>query len=389
MLTYIAIISLISILYAYFGYPAILYFFDQTTDIENTYETEKKPSSLSIVIATRNEEKSIKEKIENTLSLSFGETTVADEVKKENSRVQIIIADDCSDDLTHQQVKDIGVGAIEFISLAERGGKERAQKNALLYAKGEIIIFTDAKVILSDSSLNAFLHYFSDPAVGAVSSIDSVIDESGKSGESAYVRYEMKIREMESRVSTLVGLSGSCFAVRKEVALDIPEDIPSDFALLLSSVKQGLRGRHAPEVIAYYKAVHNPEKEFQRKVRTVLRGMRALFSNTDFLKPSQYGFFSFQLISHKLYRWSVPVFFILLFISSYALSCSFFWKSVWFAQCVLLLLAAFAYLVPAYRDKIYCKIPLFLVISNSAIMIAWIKLIKGEHMAFWTPSDKG
>ncbi len=390
MLAYIAVMSLFSIVYAYFGYAAILYFLDRTSESENNYDPNNRPESITVIIAARNEEKSIREKITNTLSLSFGTHTVEDELQSKEPRVQVLIADDASDDMTGQIAEEFRTKGVQFISLPKRGGKEKAQKNAISHARSEIIMFTDAKVLLDYSALDATLYYFSDFEVGAISSIDKVLDESGKSGESAYVKYEMEIREMESKLSTLVGLSGSCFAVRKEIADTISEKIPSDFALLLSTVKRGLRGRHAPDVLAYYKAVHNVEKEFQRKVRTVLRGMKALFSNSEFLNPSSYGFFSFQLISHKVYRWSVPLFFLFLFFSSYFLSsCSHFWALVWYLQLLLLLLAAIGYFVPGYQNKIYCKIPLFLVVSNLAIAIAWIKLIKGEQIAQWNPSDKG
>jgi hypothetical protein len=40
-------------------------------------------------------------------------------------------------------------------------------------------------------------------------------------GEGFYVRYEMWLRRLESKVNSLVGLSGSFFAVRKEVCIPI------------------------------------------------------------------------------------------------------------------------------------------------------------------------
>jgi hypothetical protein len=200
----------------------------------------------------------------------------------------------------------------------------------------------------------------------------------------------MKIREMESRISTLVGLSGSCFAVRKEIAQDLKTDITSDFALLFSTVTKGLRGRHAPEIVGCYKAVKDVDKEFERKVRIVSRGMYALFSNLQFLNPSRYGFFSFQLISHKLYRWAVPIFFILLFFSSYLLSDSTFWRWIWYSQSALLFLATAGYVYPRYRATNFCKIPMFFVISNLAILFAWLRVLKNKNITTqWDPSDKG
>jgi poly-beta-1,6-N-acetyl-D-glucosamine synthase len=141
MLSYLAVVSLFSLIYAYFGYPAILCFFDQTTEPENTYDNHNQPSSLSVIIAARNEEKSIRNKITNTLALSFNEHTVKDELTKPASRIQILIADDASDDRTAEIVREFSSFGIQCITLPERGGKEKALKETLTHASGEIIVF--------------------------------------------------------------------------------------------------------------------------------------------------------------------------------------------------------------------------------------------------------
>ena len=74
------------------------------------------------------------------------------------------------------------------------------------------------------------------------------------SGEGAYVRYEMCLRALETRVHSLVGLSGSFFAARREVCRNWAADRQSDFSTLLNAVDLGLRGvldpAHAPATTA-------------------------------------------------------------------------------------------------------------------------------------------
>jgi len=152
---------------------------------------------------------------------------------------------------------------------------------------------------------------FNEPKIGAVSSEDTFVSDDPKKqeGEGIYVRYEMWLRKLESQVGSLVGLSGSLFAIRREIGNDFPGDVQSDFHLALKSVSMGYRAVSNPAVKGYYKDIKNETKEFDRKVRTVVRGLTVFFRNLTFLNPLKYGFFSLQFFSHKMMRWLVPFFF--------------------------------------------------------------------------------
>jgi hypothetical protein len=118
----------------------------------------------------------------------------------------------------------------------------------------------------------------------------------------------MWLRALESEFRSVVGLSGSCFAVRRHLCHTMRADIPSDFSLLLEAQQRGLRGVSAPDVLCWYRAVKSEEEEFQRKVRTVLRGITALMVCSSVMDPRRYGSFAWQVASHKLMRWLVPWF---------------------------------------------------------------------------------
>jgi hypothetical protein len=97
------------------------------------------------------------------------------------------------------------------------------------------VLALPAATALTPHGVSSIVRNFSDPSVGCVSSIDRCIDDSGAvSGEGAYVRYEMFIRQLETRVGTLVGLSGSVdefghvTAANSVVVVDIPLDGDND-----------------------------------------------------------------------------------------------------------------------------------------------------------------
>ncbi len=381
-MTFVLLLCIFTVFYAYFGYPICLWLLIKLGFRRRKAAPIAELPSVTIIITVRNEQGSIRGKLDNTLDLRF-----KDKFANEGG-VQIIVASDASDDGTDKIVLAYAADGVELVRLEARGGKEVAQKKAIESARGDIIIFTDSKIELEPHALELFVQYFQDSAVGAVSSVDRI--EGQESGEGAYVRYEMWLRSLESEFSTLIGLSGSCFAVRRSIAANIRSDIPSDFALLLEARRQGLAGVHAPDIIGTYQAVATHEAEFKRKVRTVLRGITTLFASAEVMNVSRYGSFSWQVISHKLCRWLVPWacllgagLLIALAMESWAYL--FLELGMW-AFCIL---AAVGYFHPDYREKLYCKLPLYFVIVNAAILMAWLNFFAGKRTVAWNPSDKG
>src|SRR6185369_12543336 len=142
-------------------------------------------------------------------------------------------------------------------------------------------------------AVSALVRNFGDPTVGCVSSVDRFIDADGRvSGEGAYVRYEMWLRRLETQVNTLVGLSGSFFAARRDVCEPWRDDRQSDFNTLLNAIRLGRRGILDEETAGYYEDIADSRRERQRKIRTVVRGLAVLRDNLELLNPAQYGLFA-------------------------------------------------------------------------------------------------
>ena len=372
----ISILCFAFVVYAYFGYPMVLYVLTGGGRANTYASSEPFLPSVSLIITVYNEEGVIEKKIRESLELDY------------DGDLEIIVASDCSTDKTHEIVAQFP--EVKLLCLETRGGKETAQKKAVELARGDIIVFSDAKISLETKVLEKFVRYFSDAEVGAVSSIDRVLQLDGsQSGEGFYVRYEMWLRSLESAFNSLVGLSGSCFAVRASIAEKIVTDIPSDFALLLETRRQGLRGVHAPDVVASYSAVRTEREEFSRKVRTVLRGITTLMARSEVMNPLRFGIFSWQIVSHKLLRWLVPFFLILG--SATAMSAathSPLMALITLSVIVGMVLAAIPLFRRDLQDNILFKVPLFFIVVNSAIFVAWTKYLSGQRSTYWTPSKK-
>lgn len=365
------------ILYTYFGYPVLLYLLSVFKN--NPVRRESIRPRVTIIIAAHNEEGRIRGKIENTLSLNYP-----------TERREIIVASDGSTDRTHEIVCEYKDRGVILVAPSERKGKEYAQWQAIQVATGEILVFSDVATLIGKDSLLHIVSNFHDPTVGCVSSEDEILTETETTaGEGFYVKYEMLLRRLESRVNSLVGLSGSFFAVRREICQEWANDMDSDFATVFRAVKKGYRAVSDSTAVGFYPLVSSLKREFQRKVRTVLRGISGLAGHMETLNPFRYGFFSIQVLSHKLLRWSVPLFMVSAFASNIFLAANFaFYRWLLAGQVVFYSLAVLGLLAEKFNRSILFKVPTFFTMVNITIAVAWIKYLSGHRALQWEPSKR-
>jgi GT2 family glycosyltransferase len=360
------------IVYAYAGYPCVLL----GLSLVRTRQVRKDDvgARVSFVIAAHNEARRIRDKIDNTLRQDFPP-----------ERLEIIVASDCSTDGTDAIVAACS-NRVTLVRAAERRGKEAAQQLAVERSSGQIVIFSDVATALAPDAVSNIVRNFADPTVGCVSSVDRFVDADGRpSGEGAYVRYEMWLRALETRVNSLVGLSGSFFAVRREVCRRWTADRQSDFSTLLNAVDMGLRGVLDPDSAGYYRNIADDRRESQRKTRTVVRGIAVLAAHRHMLNPLRYGLFAWQLGSHKLCRWLVP------FAMAAALPINLMLApgSPLYTATLSLQIAFYAAALAGERTRARAlRIPSFLLMSNLAILTAWLRYVRGERITLWNPSDR-
>lgn len=369
-------ISVFLAFFAYFGYPITLKLLSMV--YRKRHIREPITPSVSLIITAYNEENRIREKLENTMKLDYP-----------REHLQVIVASDGSTDKTHDIVREYEDRGVELFIVEDRKGKENAQAKAVKITKGDIVVFSDTATKLDPEGIREIVSNFADPSIGCVSSEDKMIsdDTSNVGGEGFYVKYEMWLRGLESLVNSVVGLSGSFFAARRIVCDNFSPKMQSDFRTLLSSMKKGLRGVSDPHAIGYYQDIKDKSREFQRKVRTVLRGLTVFFNHLEFLNIFQFGFFSYQYFCHKLMRWLVPLFLLSAFVSGAALVFhSSFYSLLFLFQAAFYLSALIGILSPAQTRMVFIRIPSFFIVVNASIFVAWLKFFKGERVTLWQPS---
>lgn len=365
--------------YSYLAYPILLWIYVSFMGRSSSSAASEAPGSISIIIAARNEEDKIADKIENTLAL-----------QAPHARTEILVASDASDDKTDEIVRQYMDRHVRLIRSPSRLGKENAQALAIKASSGEILVFSDTGTIVASDALVQLERAFGEPMVGAVSSVDRFITEGGKTeGEGLYVRYEMWLRALESRAHGLVGLSGSFFAARRSVCEGWDIQSPSDFNTALNCARSELRAVSDAAVVGIYRNLANPKKEYQRKVRTVLRGITAVARNPDVLNPIRYGVFAWQIWSHKILRWAVPFFLIGMLASSAILAPhSGFYAFIFCAQAILYGIALLTHLRGREAAFGLQRLIYFFVQVNIAILEAVFRFVAGQRMTVWQPSKR-
>jgi glycosyltransferase involved in cell wall biosynthesis len=363
--------------YTFAGYPMVLWVVSLCRN--QPHRRAAIDPTVSIIIAAHNEASGISQKILNCLALTYPE-----------DKYEILVASDGSDDGTAEIVRSFAHRGVKLIEIPVRRGKQYAQLLARDASRGEILVFTDVSVEFGRDSLQKMVSNFADPSVGCVSSEDEIVRKKGWVGEQLYVQFEMRMRRLESRIGSLVTASGSFFAARRTVCGVWHTDQTSDFFVVLNAVSLGMRAVVDPESVGRYGLVRSETAELQRKIRTIVNGLAVFFSHLRLLNPFRYGFFSWQLISHKLFRWLVPFAILLFFISNLLLwTNGGFYRMCLVLQAAVYLAGSLALAADRFSGWKPIKLAGYFLLGNAATVMAWFYFLSGEKFVSWQPTQRG
>jgi cellulose synthase/poly-beta-1,6-N-acetylglucosamine synthase-like glycosyltransferase len=366
----------IALFYVYAGYPALLC-------LIGLFRRQRKPEAgytpvISILIAACNEEANIKQKLEQTLSLDYP----AD-------KVEVLVLSDGSQDRTDQIVSSFADARVRLVRIPERRGKTNAQNEGVKQARGETLIFSDATTIYHPQALKYLATNYQDPSVGAVSGRYQYFDRNDNSptglGTIAFWNYENIIKTWQSRIKTLTGCCGCIYSVRKSAYTSLAPDVISDLVQPLWVIQKGYRVVFEDRALAYEQTTESTAEEFAMRVRVITRGMRGLLSVPELLKPWKYPWIAFQLFSHKILRWMVPIFLVLLLASNFTIMSLPYFRALMVLQLGFYALALLQALVPIHRRWKPLGIPLYFCILNAAAMLGVIDLLRGKKHVIWQP----
>ena len=291
------LISCAVVSWVYVGYPLLLLALARS----RPRPRERKPThqTVTVLVAAHDEEDVIETKVANVLSTRYP-----------RSLVEVVVASDGSTDRTVDAARR--AGAHRVLDLP-RVGKITALNAGVEASSGEVLVFTDADSLFRPDTLEELMANFADPMVGGVSAneVSRVeVDAPGVArGEGMYWRYEQWIKRYEDKVGSAVSASGRLYAVRR--SLFRPSTVTAgtdDFVISTQVVKSGRRLAFDERANVLVDAPLDATPELRRKVRVMNRGLRAAFSLGELLLPWRGGFYSVQVLSHKVLRRFLPFF---------------------------------------------------------------------------------
>jgi cellulose synthase/poly-beta-1,6-N-acetylglucosamine synthase-like glycosyltransferase len=290
------IVSVTLIAITYVGYPALVYVLSRLfpRPVQQAAITPR----VSLIIAAHNEERDIAVKLRNALSLDYP-----------TDRLEIIVASDCSTDHTDDIVRSFTRQGVILYRQTERFGKTIAQNQAVRLSTGEILVFSDATTMYEPDALRRIVRSFADPEVGCVAGQLMYVDRTTTavgSGCRSYWGYEKMLKSCESRLGSLIGVSGCLYAVRRSCHTRLSSDLIDDFVIASEIQLQGLRTIYEPAAIATEDTNKRSRDEFCMRVRVIEQTICVLYRYRRILNPLRHGLFAFQMLSHKVLRYAVP-----------------------------------------------------------------------------------
>jgi cellulose synthase/poly-beta-1,6-N-acetylglucosamine synthase-like glycosyltransferase len=265
------------------------------------------PPSLSLVIAAHDEEQVIAAKVANALALDYP-----------RELLEVIVACDGCTDATAARARDAGA---DLVLDLPRGGKILAQDAAVQRARGQIVAFSDANALWEPDAALALAGAFADPRVGyACGQVRYLPQGATSTGgqrrgadrsadanqEGVYWRYELALRALESRLSSITGGNGAIYATRRDSYIVVDPIMGHDLSLPFNMVKRGLRAVYVPSAHSSEKMVPSLGGEFARK-RRMMSHTWPIVLRGGMLSPRGYPpGYALMILSHRLLRYATP-----------------------------------------------------------------------------------
>jgi len=369
-------ISLSLIAGSYFGYPIALCILVRLKNEAQPVKKDIEPS-VTLVIPAYNEEKVIGDKVENALSLDYPK-----------EKIEILLVLDGCTDKTEEIAEKFSGGNLKILERKPRRGKMAALNFAVPQAKGEIIIFTDANSKYEKDAIRKLMRNFADGKIGCVCGELKYQNESmlGE-GEDLYWKYEKFIKIKESRLRSLLVVNGSIYAIRKELFEPVNETLADDFVIPMKVAKKGYGLVYEPEAVTLEKTAANIIEGMNQKARIISQGFKASFSIGSTIFSSG-PLRIFQFLFHKFIRWLVPLFLVIILISSLSLIDRPFYKVVFLGNVMFYMFALIGYLLEERRLRIKIfKIPFYFCIVNIASAIGAMKFLSGGIKGTWEKAE--
>ncbi|HWP64747.1 MAG TPA: glycosyltransferase family 2 protein [Candidatus Limnocylindria bacterium] len=333
--------------------------------------------TVSLIICAYNEGRTIRRKLEEVLRLDYPA-----------EKLEIFVASDGSTDDTDAIVRQYAP-RVRLLRVEGRRGKTIAQNAAVAEAHGEILVFSDVTTEYAAHTLRTLLANLADPSVGCVGGdlrYLSERDNPSAQGRALFWNYERQMRIWESRVHSMVGVAGCAYAMRRELYVPLDESVISDFVEPGLVTERGYRTVLEVDAPVYEPAEsYSLGQELYRRARVITRGLRGAFRLRQLVNPLRHPWFATVLWSHRILRWLLPVFLLVMLATSALLvDEGWIYRVVFFGQIAVYAAGALAFALERLHLRVPGMfVPLYFCLISLAPLVALGWLLRGETKAAW------
>lgn len=308
MLWLLSILIIFPVVHSYILYPLLVNIcaaFKKSSEPKISSIQEDLPL-VSILIAARNEELVIGNKLQSIIDMNYP-----------NDRMEVLVGSDASDDQTVEIVQKFAqkYPNVKVIDYQDRHGKSALLNKLKDEAQGDWLLCTDANVLHHKDCLGALVYKARSSRAEVVaaevrySSFDSA---AVASDEDSFLRFENRLKSSESQCMGLVmGVEGSCYLIHRSAMPIVPsEALVDDFFITMHALLDGHKVVWEEKAAVYEEVSLSEKEEFRRKVRI----SRGNFQNLQWFGAASFRKFfplGFAFLSHKVFRWLTPVFLLL------------------------------------------------------------------------------
>lgn len=365
--------------YAYIGYGLLIWIIVKIKAIftkKKQFDHDFLPE-VTILVAAYNEQDCIQDKIKNSLAIDYPK-----------DKLKIAFVTDGSTDKTAEIIKQYA--DIQLFHKDGRSGKMAAINRVMPLIDSPITIFSDANAMLNSESVREIVKHFSNEKVGVVAGEKRILKTTGQTaevGEGIYWKYESFLKKLDSELYSAVGAAGELYAIRTELFEELEADtLLDDFVLSLKICQKGYVTAYEPNAYATETASLNSAEELKRKIRICAGGFQSTFRLTGLLNPFKNGFLTFQYISHRLLRWIVVPFALVLILTINAIlvSKNQFYLFSFVAQMAFYSMAILGYYYEKTGKKVkVLYVPYYFSMMNYSALAGFKRFLKNQQNVVW------
>jgi len=358
--------------YHYAGYPVTLAIIAALRRDRPVRPGDGTPT-VTLVISAYNEAGVLRAKLENALALDYP----AD-------RLEVVVASDGSTDGTVAIAREFADRGVVVHEYRTNRGKNAALNDTVPLARGEIVVFTDANGKYRPDALRRLVAYFDDPRVGSVCGELIYLNYSKNpvaEGYGTYWRFDQLQKRLESRLHTLLGANGSIFAVRRRLHRPLPNTVCNDMVLPILIAAAGHAVVYAPDAVSTEAGSADLREELRRRSRIIARGILGVRAVAGEVLGARRWLLGWELLWRKAVRYAMPLWFLLLLVSSAFLPAPF--GLLFVVQLAGWLGAPLAAMLPQGRLRRLASPVLYLGVGTLAALLAWVQLLAGRDFSRW------